>query len=76
MGGFQGYNVRHTSAGNQHMDMLSAIESIGWRLENVGYVYVITGAVTRDKMLSSGQEAGVMGETHGIYLFRRADPTG
>jgi hypothetical protein len=69
---YQGYSVKEGEA-QSHADVLSRIEAVGWRLEHVGYVYVMTGQVSRDKLLSSGQEVGVMGKTVGIYLFRRVD---
>lgn len=52
-------------------DLLGAIESIGWRLEHVGYTFMekasIKGAV------HGGREATwAAGQTIGIYLFRRA----
>jgi len=69
---YQGYSVRRRE-GPGHADALSEIESVGWHLAHVGFVYVMTGQVSRDKILSSGQEVGVMGKTMGIYLFRRVD---
>lgn len=51
---------------------LEAIEAIGWHLEHVGYVFVVTGQNSVDRALSSGQETAVSGKTVGIYLFRRA----
>lgn len=65
-----GYGVgRRQHAGQA--DTLSAIEAVGWRLEHAGYAYVMTGQISRDKLMSSGQEVGVMGTLTGIYLFRR-----
>jgi hypothetical protein len=54
-----------------HTDVLSQVEAIGWKLEHAGYVWVETFNRSRDKLLSSGQEVAVSGETQGIYLFRR-----
>jgi hypothetical protein len=54
-------------------DLLGAVESEGWRLEDAGYVFREVGSVSRDKLLSSGQTASVMGEIVGIYLFRAAE---
>lgn len=51
-------------------DLLGAVEGEGWRLETADYVFRETGSVSRDKLLSSGQTAAVMGEIVGIYLFR------
>ena len=52
---------------------LSEIEAVGWKLEHVGYVFVVTGESSRDKLLSSGQATAVSGKTMGIYLFRNGD---
>jgi hypothetical protein len=49
---------------------IQAIEDEGWRLDNVGYVYRITGSESRDKFLKSGQQEAVSGEIVGIYIFR------
>jgi hypothetical protein len=54
-----------------HADVLSFIESEGWRLEQAGYVFQQTGSVSRDKLLSTGQTASVTGDIWGIYVFRR-----
>jgi hypothetical protein len=56
-----------------HSGTLAAIEALGWRLEHVGYVFMITGESSRDKMLSTGQQTAVSGVTVGIYLFRSTD---
>jgi hypothetical protein len=50
-------------------EVLAAIESEGWQLMHVGYVFQETGSVSRDKLLSSGQEALTSGQVIGIYLF-------
>lgn len=55
----------------EHASMLDAIEAEGWRLEHANYVYRVTGSVSRDKFLSSGQQEAVSGEIIGVYLFRR-----
>jgi len=49
---------------------IEAIENEGWHLEHASYVYRVTGSVSRDKFLSSGQQEAVNGETLGIYIFR------
>ncbi len=56
-----------------HVGTLAAIESVGWRLEHVGHVFVVTSESSRDKLLSSGQQTAVSGNTIGIYLFRNVD---
>jgi hypothetical protein len=58
---------------NTHADVLGRIESEGWQLFDVGYVFEQTGSVSRDKLYSSGQTASVTGNTIGVYLFRRAE---
>jgi hypothetical protein len=50
--------------------LLSQIENIGWKLEHVGYYFMITGETSRDKFLASGQNTAVNGKTMGVYLFR------
>lgn len=56
-----------------HVGTLAAIERVGWRLEHVGHVFVVTSESSRDKFLSTGQQTAVSGNTIGIYLFRSAD---
>jgi hypothetical protein len=58
-----------------HSDVLAQIEDVGWRLEHVGYVYMETGQISRDKLLSSGQQVATLGKTVGHFLFRRAEPS-
>ena len=55
----------------RHTDTLGVIESEGWTLDDVGYVFEPTGSVSRDKLLSSGQTETITGRIVGIYLFRR-----
>jgi hypothetical protein len=55
---------------SDYTELLSQIESIGWRLEHVGYYFMITGEESRDKFLASGQHTAVKGKTMGVYLFR------
>jgi len=50
--------------------MLDSIEAEGWLLEHAGYVYRVTRTISRDKLLSSGQQEAVEGEIVGIYIFR------
>ena len=73
LGGYSGApGVERKRAG--HGGVLAQIEDVGWRLEHVGYVYVETGQVSRDKLLSSGQQVATLGKTVGHFLFRRAEP--
>jgi hypothetical protein len=53
--------------------LLTQIEETGWRLEHVGYYFMITGETSRDKFLASGQNTAVNGKTMGVYLFRNTD---
>jgi hypothetical protein len=53
-------------------DVLSQIEAEGWRLEHVSCVFREMASTSRDKLLSSGQDATVLGEVLGVYVFRSA----
>jgi hypothetical protein len=66
------FGMRHKPRAGR-MDVLSQIESEGWELAHVGYVFVETGSDTRDKWMASGQRAAVAGKIVGIYLFRRGE---
>ena len=56
-----------------HAGTLAAIEAIGWRLEHVGHVFVVTSESSYERLLGSGEQTAVSGETIGIYLFRNTD---
>jgi len=56
-----------------HAGTLAAIEAVGWKLEHVGYIFMMTGESSRDKFMASGQQTAVSGKTIGIYLFRNVD---
>ena len=60
-------------------DVLGQIEELGWHLEHVGYVFVETGAVDRNKAFSGGTVTRTNGYVQGTYLFRAvqqvAEPT-
>ena len=58
---------------NDFSGLLSQIEEVGWKLEHVGYYFMITGETSRDKLLKSGQNTAVTGQTMGVYLFRNSD---
>ena len=49
---------------------IEKIESEGWRMEHVGYVFRPTRTVSRDRFLASGQQEAISGEVLGIYIFR------
>ena len=51
-------------------DILGQIEQLGWHLEHVGYVFVETGAVDRNKAFSGGAVTRTDGYVQGTYLFR------
>lgn len=58
---------------SSHAGTLAAIEAIGWQLEHVGYVFMVTSESSRDKLMATGQQIAVSGKTVGIYLFRNAN---
>jgi hypothetical protein len=60
----------NSSTTKDSSNVIQSIENEGWHLENVGYVYRITGSESRDKFLASGQQEAVSGEIIGIYIFR------
>jgi hypothetical protein len=62
--------VAKTSAMRDFSNEIEAIESEGWHLAHASYVYRMTGSVSRDKLLSSGQQEAIHGEVLGIYIFR------
>jgi hypothetical protein len=53
---------------------LAEIENVGWRLEHVGYFYMITSEASSDRMFLTGQATAVSGVTIGVYLFRTTAP--
>jgi len=53
--------------------VLGDIENIGWRLEHVGYFYMITSETSSDRIFLTGQATAVSGVTVGVYLFRSTD---
>ncbi len=65
-------NIAQTKT-QTHAGTLAAIETVGWRLEHVGHVFVVTSESSRDKLLSTGQQTAVSGDTVGIYLFRNVE---
>ena len=50
---------------------LAVIESIGWRLVDVNYIYRQTASAIEENILASGQRTATSGEVVAIYLFRR-----
>ncbi len=63
-----GSRSHHDNAGD-----LAAIEAEGWKLANVGYVFVSTGQSSRQKVFGTGESFAVSGVVVGIYLFRSVD---
>ena len=59
-----------SSAARSAAGLIERIESEGWKLENVGYVYRVTGSVSTGKLLGSGEREVNSGEIVGIYIFR------
>jgi hypothetical protein len=49
---------------------LGEIERLGWRLEHVGYFFMITGETSTARVFVSGDNTAVSGVTVGVYLFR------
>lgn len=58
---------------NARPDVLGQIEALGWRLENVGYVFVETGTTSSARVMMSGEATAVRGVVLGIYLFRNVN---
>lgn len=71
--GLGGLDASHTTSKGGHGGLLGAIESLGWRLEHAGWVFVETGASSRDRSFASGQKTSTSGRIDGIYLFRSTD---
>lgn len=53
---------------------LGEIEQVGWRLEHVGYYFMVTGETSTDRMFVSGEATAISGVTMGVYLFRNTAP--
>jgi len=73
--GGNNFNLARGSS-KSHAGTLAAIEAVGWHLEHVGHVFIVTSESSRDKFMSSGQQTAVSGITMGIYLFRNVDHPG
>jgi hypothetical protein len=55
-------------------EVLNAVQNEGWDLVNGSFVFVHEGQLTRDKLMSSGQNVATKGTTVGYYLFKRGTP--
>jgi hypothetical protein len=64
-GGIEGQSTTSSSAVT-----LGEIERVGWRLEHVGYYFMLTGETSTDRVFGTGQATAVSGVTVGVYLFR------
>jgi hypothetical protein len=53
--------------------LLESIESEGWTLSDVGYVFQPTGSVIQERLIHSGTKETVSGRVLGIYLFRAVE---
>jgi hypothetical protein len=51
---------------------LDEIEKLGWRLEHVGYYFMITGETSTARVFVSGEATAISGVTIGVYLFRNS----
>ena len=49
---------------------LGEIEQLGWRLEHVSYIFMVTGETSTARVFVSGEATAVSGVTVGVYLFR------
>jgi hypothetical protein len=67
-GSIQGRRTTASSAG-----ILGEIEQLGWRLEHVSYIFMITGETSTARVFASGEATAVSGVTVGVYLFRNTD---
>jgi hypothetical protein len=50
--------------------ILGEIEKLGWRLEHVGYHFMVTGETSTARVFVSGEATVISGVTVGVYLFR------
>jgi len=66
-GAAEGHHTTSSSAAT-----LEEIEKLGWRLENAGYYFMITGETSTHRIMVSGEETAINGVTVGVYLFRNA----
>jgi hypothetical protein len=69
--GFGSIQGRRTTASSAAT--LGEIEQLGWRLEHVSYIFMITGETSTQRVFASGEATAVSGVTVGVYLFRNTD---
>jgi hypothetical protein len=56
--------------------ILGEIEKLGWRLEHVGYYFMVTGETSTSRVFLSGEATAISGVTIGVYLFRNTALSG
>lgn len=61
----------NSARSNETTETLNAIYGEGWELMTGGFVFVVQAEDSRNKVMSSGQNVEVKGETRGYYIFRR-----
>ena len=66
--GFGSADGRRTASSSAAV--LGEIEALGWRLEHVGYFFMVTGESSTARVFMSGEQTAVSGVTVGVYLFR------
>jgi hypothetical protein len=62
-------NVSQTSYSTQVNLYLAAIEGEGWRMTAMSTAFIPHSEVSRDKILSSGQETAISGRVQAVYVF-------
>jgi hypothetical protein len=69
--GFGTTDGRHITASSA--TTLGEIEKLGWRLEDTGYYFMMTGETSTSRAFVSGESTAISGVTIGVYLFRNTD---
>ena len=67
--GVKSKNVSQTSYSSQVNLDLAAIETEGWRMTAMSTAFIPHSEVSRDKLLSSGQETAISGRVQAVYVF-------
>lgn len=63
--------TRTKDLGNDVSSVLTLIDDEGWELVSSGFVFRQTRQDSRDKLIVSGQQVAISGQTVGVYVFRR-----
>jgi hypothetical protein len=66
--------VQGLGSGTTASETIALVEAEGWRLEFFSSVFRQTASTSRDKFVKTGQNATVLGEVLGIYVFRAVEP--